>query len=271
MELNFNITENPSYLQVYEFEKYDHEGVRLWLKKNWSFIVYTSVVYVSLIKIGQKWMAERKPYELKKQLVVWNGFLTILSFAVFIRMLPELIVECAREGFYSSLCHFENHNVATSFWGVLFCFSKVLDFGDTLFLVLAKKPVIFLHWYHHVTVAVYCLYVADSSDPSSRWFAVMNSFVHTIMYAYYGLKAMNLKISRKISMLITSVQISQMIFGMYINFLTYFTKVKGVACDRPYWNIEVALMMYASYFMLFAHFFYRVYVSRSQQQKLKRI
>jgi len=38
------------------------------------------------------------------------------------------------------------HNMATNFWGVIFCMSKFLDFGDTVFLILSKKPVRFLHW-----------------------------------------------------------------------------------------------------------------------------
>jgi elongation of very long chain fatty acids protein 6 len=27
---------------------------------------------------------------------------------------------------------------------------------DTLFIVLRKKPLIFLHWYHHITVLLFC-------------------------------------------------------------------------------------------------------------------
>lgn len=29
------------------------------------------------------------------------------------------------------------------------------EFGDTWLLVLKKKPIIFLHWYHHMTVLLY--------------------------------------------------------------------------------------------------------------------
>lgn len=105
MEQNFTISHDPDYLKIFNFEKYDHEGWRRWLKQNWTFILYTSGLYVSLIHYGQKWMLDRKPFSIKPYLIVWNFLLTVLSFAVFIRMVPELIVECGQEGFYSSLCH----------------------------------------------------------------------------------------------------------------------------------------------------------------------
>jgi elongation of very long chain fatty acids protein 6 len=36
--------------------------------------------------------------------------------------------------------------------------SKVPETIDTLFIVLRRQKLIFLHWYHHATVLVYCFY-----------------------------------------------------------------------------------------------------------------
>ena len=36
----------------------------------------------------------------------------------------------------------------------MFIYSKLPELFDTVFLVLRKKPVIFLHWFHHVTVGL---------------------------------------------------------------------------------------------------------------------
>ena len=47
-------------------------------------------------------------------------------------------------------------------WVGLFIFSKIPELLDTVFLVLQKKRVIFLHWFHHVTVSnthTLCMYI----------------------------------------------------------------------------------------------------------------
>jgi hypothetical protein len=40
----------------------------------------------------------------------------------------------------------------------IFCISKVPELIDTLFIVLRKQKLIFLHWFHHATVLIYSWY-----------------------------------------------------------------------------------------------------------------
>ena len=51
---------------------------------------------------------------------------------------------------------------------------------DTLWLTLRKAPVIFLHWYHHVTVLLYCWHSYSSQIGTGLWFAAMNYSVHSV-------------------------------------------------------------------------------------------
>ena len=41
-------------------------------------------------------------------------------------------------------------------WQLMFMWSKFPELFDTVLLVLRGRPVIFLHWYHHITVLMFC-------------------------------------------------------------------------------------------------------------------
>ena len=64
-------------------------------------------------------------------------------------------------------------------------FVKVPELFDTVFLVLKKKPVIFLHWHHHITVLLcrWNSYVTESA--AAIYFVAMNYSVHAVMYFYF--------------------------------------------------------------------------------------
>ena len=85
-------------------------------------------------------------------------------------------------------------------WGWLFALSKIVEFGDTAFIIFRKAPLSFLHWYHHVTVCTYTWY-ALTTDPIalSNFFGAMNYTVHTFMYAYYAIRMKGYKLHPIIS------------------------------------------------------------------------
>ncbi len=50
-----------------------------------------------------------------------------------------------------------------------FCFSKLPELIDTVFIVLRKQPLIFLHWYHHASVLVYCWFSYQDYSSTGRY------------------------------------------------------------------------------------------------------
>ncbi|CAL8123749.1 unnamed protein product [Orchesella dallaii] len=252
----------PHYLTLFEFEKFeDHEEWRQWMFTNWHWSVYASVIYVALVFYGQWLMKDKTPLKLRKVLTLWNITLALFSAMGFFRSAPELLVSALQpDGLHRSVCSLENHNAATSFWGWLFALSKIIEFGDTAFIVLRKQPLIFLHWYHHMTVCIYCWFAHGAYDPSSRWFCTMNYMVHALMYSYYALRSLQIKLPRSFAMVLTFLQLSQMVVGLVVNFHSYFVLTNGEECARPMSNIYLALAMYFSYFLLFMDFFYKTYV-----------
>uniref|UniRef100_A0A672KYU7 Elongation of very long chain fatty acids protein n=1 Tax=Sinocyclocheilus grahami TaxID=75366 RepID=A0A672KYU7_SINGR len=142
--------------------------------------------------------------------------------------------------------------------------------GDTLFIVLRKQKLIFLHWYHHITVLLYSWYSYKDMVAGGGWFMTMNYLVHAVMYSYYALRAAGFKISRKFAMFITLTQISQMVMGCVVNYLVYSWMQQGQECPSHVQNIVWSSLMYLSYFVLFCQFFFEAYVTKTKSNAAKK-
>jgi elongation of very long chain fatty acids protein 6 len=173
--------------------------------------------------------------------------------------------------FVPFFCSYIEHDRVCGFWTWLFVLSKLPELGDTIFIVLRKQPLIFLHWYHHITVLMYSWFSYTEYTASARWFVVMNYCVHSLMYTYYALRALKFNPPRFISMVITGLQLTQMIVGCAINVWAYdFLQQKGhAACNISSANIKLSIAMYASYFILFARFFHLTYLSTNARKGKK--
>lgn len=257
----------PFNATAYEFEKSVTSGQVLdFVANNKMLSVWSSAVYVVVV-FGGRWIMERKErFGLNSALALWSGMLGIFSVLGTVRMWPEIIHVLYYEGFYSSACHLGYmENQVTQFWTSLFVLSKVIELGDTVFVVLRKQPLLFLHWYHHITVLLYTWHSYVEHAAPGRWFICMNFAVHAIMYTYYTLRALKFRVPHQMKMLITALQLLQMVVGCALNFYVYGVKNSGRQCNITYQNINYSFLMYFSYFVLFAKFFYDAYVSPPQK------
>jgi elongation of very long chain fatty acids protein 6 len=142
---------------------------------------------------------------------------------------------------------------------------------DTFFIVIHKKPLIFLHWYHHITVLLYCWHSYVAMSPTGLYFVVMNYAVHSSMYFYYFLVATKSKPNWLNPMFITACQILQMIGGVSITLTgLYFQKTAhkdGYICRINSENNTAAMVMYGSYLFLFSQFFLKRYLPKGKKVK----
>mmetsp|Transcript_2117 Transcript_2117/g.5530 ORF Transcript_2117/g.5530 Transcript_2117/m.5530 type:complete len:242 (+) Transcript_2117:63-788(+) len=149
------------------------------------------------------------------------------------------------------------------FFVALFIYSKVFELVDTLWLTLRKAPVIFLHWYHHVSVLLYCWHSYSCRIGTGLWFAAMNYSVHSIMYFYFGLTQSGptgKRLAKRFSMFITTMQLLQMVVGILVTVWSVVQHAQGAICFVSLTNSLLGLMMYASYFVLFLQLFLSHYV-----------
>lgn len=248
--------------KAYSFEKaIDFTKVHVWYQNYWHYSVYFSIIYFVLVFGGQAYMKDRPRYTLQKPLIAWNIFLATFSIFGTIRIWSVMYDVYKLHGFIGTVCDSEYfYSPVSCFWSMLFIMSKLPELVDTAFIVLRKQKLIFLHWYHHITVMIYSWYTFRDRLSGSQWYISMNFFVHALMYSYYACRAMKIKIPKPIAVTITFLQLSQMFVGVAVQFYIYW-KRHDPYCPTHFYNIRAAVIMYGSYYVLFAKFFYDAYIA----------
>lgn len=261
LNLNRQLT-NPNHSCVFAFESaFVHEDVQAWLRRNWTAAFYCIGVYLLLIFGGQYLMKNRKPFRLRGALSLWSASLSVFATIGAIRTAPELITILTHHGLYDSVCTYMEQDRVAGFWTWIFVLSKLPELGDTIFIVLRKQPLTFLHCYHHISVLLYCWFSYKETTASTRWYVVMNYSVHSIMYAYYAVKAKGFRLPRQMAVFITSLQLVQMTVGCVVNLWLLKIIAEQRQCTVSHVNVNFALAMYFSYLVLFGNFFYGSYLS----------
>ena len=213
-------------------------------------------------------MRDKPAYFLRRPLAMWNAGLAAFSILGFLTMAPPLLRHVREKGFAHTTCNDVMYREPPcALWALLFVLSKLVEFGDTLFIVLRKTPLNFLHWFHHITVFSYCAYNVTQQDPTGDWFGTVNFFVHSVMYSYYVLKASGLRMPRLVAQSVTLLQLVQFALGLAVLVVTYDQKRKGVACESRDDVVYAGLLMYSSYMILFTNFFYQRYIGGSKCSK----
>lgn len=141
--------------------------------------------------MGPRFMKERKPYDLKNTIIVYNlvqvAFSAWLLFKIFFAGWGTT---------YSFWCEPVRTDppamlmVNMAWW---YFISKFTEFFDTFFFVLRKKNnnVSTLHVLHHGLMPLFtweaCRFVPGGHESLG---ALLNTFIHVVMYTYYALAAL---------------------------------------------------------------------------------
>ena len=157
------------------------------------------------------------------------------------------------------------------YWIYMAYLWKYYDFIDTVFLILKKKDLIFLHVFHHATVPLCAWMAFEGKLLLPLWMGMgINSVVHGIMYYYYYLRECGIKVWWR--RLVTQIQTSQFILGAFMTVygafhffkspaLTdeypYVTYTKG--CDAESWAIYTCGLFNLAFLFLFMHWYVTAY------------
>ncbi|KAI3386603.1 hypothetical protein SNEBB_011183 [Seison nebaliae] len=231
-----------------------------WMKSNWKLSYLLVLLYLGVIVIGKNLMKNREAINCRSILIIWNCLLATFSLCGAISGTIEMYSILTKFGFNDSICASDYLYGPNGVWAWLFCLSKLPELFDTLFIILKKQKLIFLHWYHHATVLMYCWYAYQDASGNGRWFITMNYIIHTIMYTYYGLRAAKFRIPKFVNIFITSIQILQMFIGCFVAYHILKLKNQNVPCRSSMDNVYYSFLLYFSYFILFSKFFLDTYI-----------
>jgi len=264
---NYPVLE-PFYLDVEK--KYDVLPILDGMAANNYVIPFVAViVYFSLCYFLSQYMKNRPAYDLRGPLAVWNLFLSIFSMYGTLRVTPHLLDKMTRMTFEETVCDSAHTYYGAGAAGLavqLFILSKIPELFDTIFIILKKKPLIFLHWYHHITVLLYCWnsYVTESG--AGVYFVAMNYTVHSVMYLYYFLQAVRVLPRWFPSWIITLLQIAQMLIGTGIVSASLYYYLYGGSkyapgqCHNKLSNVIAGVTIYSSYLYLFIEYAFKRFV-----------
>jgi elongation of very long chain fatty acids protein 6 len=228
------------------------------------------ILYLGAVYYGPKLMEHRQPFGLKKTLQMWNLLLAILSVIMFVGMFPFVLAFFLDKGFYQLIClpNRELYAGPQMFFVWIFAMSKYIELFDTLFLILRKRPIAFLHYYHHTTVLSFTWFAMVTLPGAIGYiFSVINSAVHMVMYYYYYLAACGRPPTW--AKYVTVIQLVQMIFGIIASlcWCYYYLTGANCGCDYPNGFMISAFLLYGSYLLLFLRFYFSRYTKPADIDK----
>ncbi|XP_022177785.1 elongation of very long chain fatty acids protein 4-like [Myzus persicae] len=270
-KLNIFMAETQDQLlKLFEKELVFDEVVDSWplMSSPWPVLSILSMYLFFVLKLGPNMMENRKPFNIKYVMLLYNAIQTIYNgwLVCWFFFTPGAV-----DYHLNHLCHplprnlnqFLIHELNKGSW--FFFLSKVIDLLDTVFFVLRKKQsqVSFLHVYHHVNMVITCwAYLRFIKGEQLIFGGIINSFIHTVMYSYYFLSALGPHMQKYLwwKKYLTRMQIIQ-----FLSIMAYNAGLYSFNCNFPrlfmlYVIADVTLFLY-----LFLMFYKRTY----EQQKLK--
>ncbi|XP_056634715.1 elongation of very long chain fatty acids protein AAEL008004-like [Diorhabda sublineata] len=228
-------------------------------------LILILVTYVYFCtKIGPKLMKNKKPFELKKTIQIYNLLQVFASVYLFYE---GLAAGWATD--YNYTCQplvpgEKGMRMAKAVYFYFIC--KLVELLDTVFFILRKKynQVTYLHLYHH-TIMPMCAWIGVTFFPGGHGtlLGLINCFIHVIMYVYYFLSSLGPQYQPYLwwKKYVTKLQMIQFCIVFWHNFQVLFK-----SCDYPKF-LNILLASQAAYFLyLFGCFYVNSYIKNKKSK-----
>jgi hypothetical protein len=249
---------------IHSFKFEDHSTIGSWNVAVSSVVLYLLAVFLLKFLLGYR----EKPVRLGYVPVVHNLVLAVGSLVMFAGCLNAAVAEVQssswlwgkRHGAEWVLCFPKGTRAAgpVFFWSYVYYLSKFYELLDTVILLCKKRPLSFLHVFHHATVVFMCFFWLQDTQSLQIIALLTNTAVHVIMYTYYFLCSVNCPPPWK--KVVTNVQIVQFVFSFVCGVATLWLHFSGPGCAGMY-AFCFNLVFNASLLFLFLNFHSKQYGS----------
>ncbi|KAF2641907.1 hypothetical protein P280DRAFT_287847 [Massarina eburnea CBS 473.64] len=105
-------------------------------------------------------------------------------------------------------------NEGLAWWGWWFYLSKFYEVLDTAIIIMKGKRSSTLQTYHHAGAMLSMWSGMRYMSPPIWMFALVNSGIHAMMYTYYTLSALRIRVPNRVKRTLTTMQITQFLVGV---------------------------------------------------------
>lgn len=240
------------------FGEFNYERAKSYCSSIESFSVMLAIAYVVTIFSIKIFIKNRKAYDLQLPLSIWNAILAVFSGLGFFYTFPTFLNVVYNKGI-----SYINTNISElytdskcGYWILLWVLSKIPELVDTFFIVLRKRPLMFMHWYHHALTGFYAIVNYSEGNAHMFWVVWMNYGIHTAMYSYYFLRSLKVNVPPQIAQAITTLQMVQFVIAiiaqLHVGFKAITTNASYAVTFRG-WIIGV--FMLTTYLTLWVRFY----------------
>jgi len=233
----------------------------------WYWPLTLCSTYLVSVFVMRAIMKERKAWDLLWLRVIHNSFLCFGSFIMVLGMFSELWKVYQKGGVEAMWCDVEKHQTKGPLysWYYIFYLSKFYEFIDTFILILRKKPITFLHCFHHFITAWLC-WLGIYDENAVQWIVIwLNGTVHVFMYYYFLAQTLSSDVWWK--KYLTSAQILQFVIDLL--FTTpwfYYSLTNGQKCSGSFATMAISNVIVISFLLLFLNFYNHAYTPRDPKK-----
>ncbi|KAH8264407.1 hypothetical protein KR038_008204 [Drosophila bunnanda] len=229
----------------------------------WPPLMILAAYLAFVLKAGRKIMENRKPFDLRGVIKVYNivqivyNSVALSGALYFLLVLKAYDLSCIHQ---LPLDH-EHKN-----WERMLVYSyyinKYMDLTETVIFVMRKKyrQISFLHVFHHTIMCVSGYAYITFTGYGGILFVpcLLNVAVHIIMYTYYYLSSVSAKVQASLwwKKYLTIVQLLQ--FLLAIIFLA--NTLMQPNCDVSRTVIYLGILLGVAFIMLFGNFYVKAYI-----------